>query len=189
MLKTYDYTEEQIEKFPDVICTIEDMIAEYGRQGEKSTFCRDCLDWGTCKGVKWSTCPYRKWYIKDVAKNKGKLIPNKCKRWTPAEKEDFIRMVKKGVSYKELASIFGRGVSTLTETVQQLRNKGIDIPIRTSHHFKWTTKRINTLIKMRDKGITNKEIAKYFDVKIYILNTMIKKLRKKGVINNDFRRR
>jgi hypothetical protein len=59
-ISTTPIYEEPIEKYPEVVCTVDDLIKAYGRQGEIRRFCHECADWKTCRGVKWSTCPYRK---------------------------------------------------------------------------------------------------------------------------------
>jgi biotin operon repressor len=189
MLKTLDYHEQPIESFPEIVITTEDLIEAYGRQGEIRRFCHECVEWKTCKGTKWSTCPHRKYYIKEEVK--GKYQPKVIRRaanWTAQEDKMLIDLYNKGTDTQYIADQLGKNKRTITQRAAFLRQNGVEVVFK-KHRIDWTDK-LPQAIKLRKGGMSYKDICKTIGVGLGGLQHQLNKLRRKGLIKNvDGRRR
>jgi transposase-like protein len=54
----------------------------------------------------------------------------KNRKWTDAEREALIREFKRGATYDEISVLIGRSREQINATIQWLRRKGVDLPLR-----------------------------------------------------------
>jgi DNA-binding MarR family transcriptional regulator len=178
-------TDKVKESYNTQVCTVDDLIKAYGRQGEIRRFCHECADWKTCKGTKWSTCPHRKYYIKEEVKGKYQPKVSRYKRLTKEQKENIISMYRKGIRACDIARAMGIKSQTIQNVVRQLK----DFKYK-QNAIDWT-KYDKKIIESVNKGGVIRNLIEELGLTQYQVYERVKILKHKGVVdkNVDGRRR
>ena len=119
------------------------------------------IPWGELEG----SFPGRTWSAlkikhSDLTKDPAKS-PKKVKRWTKEEKELLLKLVKTGISYKEIAKQFpGRDPDALKAQYRYI-TRGRTVP--KGFNKQYTTEEDERLLGLRRDGIAWKEIERLFD--------------------------
>jgi DNA-binding MarR family transcriptional regulator len=175
-------TDKVKESYNTQVCTVDDLIKAYGRQGEIRRFCHECADWKTCKGTKWSTCPHRKYYIKEEVKGKYQPKVSRYKRLTKEQKENIISMYREGKWVCKIARITGIKPQTVQNIVRNLKD----------FRYKRTpidwNKYDNRIIESVKKGVVIRKLTEELGLSQYQIYERVKKLKQLGLIENkDYR--
>ena len=177
-------TDKVKESYNTQVCTVDDLIKAYGKKAEQHLFCSECAEWKTCRGVKKSTCPYRKWYVKNEIKDRKnkKEINKRWTRLTDETKQKIIDMYKQGYRVYQIANHLEITQATVYNYTRKLKEYK-----RSSQRFDWT-KHNDKLLEMFKGGMFYKDIANYFGVTKNQVHYGISELKKLGVIENiDYR--
>lgn len=168
---------------PTTICTTDDLIESYGKKAQKRAFCLDCIDYKTCKGSKWSICPYRRYYITEEMNSNKTNLTKKRQYYQLSEEQinQIIEKRKQGYTNKEIANSLGLARTNINSCFCRLKKKGIHIPAqRIKVNWNLYDEKI---IKLRKEGLFIRQIAKEIGVSTPTLSDHYQKLKKRGVIN------
>lgn len=171
-------TDKVKESYNTQVCTVDDLIQNYGKNGERRSFCTECADWETCKGSKWSTCPYRKEFIRETKSSKG--VNKSFYHFSEEETARLISLYKKGLSNPEIAEIMDTNKDRVRCRIYYLSTKGL-LKKRTKLHYDWN-KLDPKIVKLRKWGVILKEISNLLKINMITLTHRVKDLKKKGVL-------
>ena len=107
--------------------------------------------------------------------------------WTTKDVHTLVEMYRSGVKVEEIAAALGRTPSVIYAEAYNLRRAGVDIPLRCRRC--WTPKHDETLINLRQAGMTLTEIADALDIALSTVETHSAMLVRQGRLSRTDTRR
>mgnify|MGYP002772974116 FL=1 len=108
--------------------------------------------------------------------------------WTTKDVHTLVEMYRSGAKVEEIAAVLGRTPNVIYAEAYYLRRAGVDIPLRCRRC--WTPEHDETLINLRQAGMTLTEIADALDIALSTVETHSAMLVRQGRLpRTDTRRK
>jgi len=174
------------ESYNTQVCTVDDLIQNYGKKAEKDLFCLECADFKECKGINWLNCPHRTYYITEEVPNRGNDLKKKW-HFSKEEINIIIKLRKDGKTHKEIGEAVERAEQSITMKLRDLRKKGVYKVYKEVYQVYDWGKLDPKIIQLRKQGVMLRDISSLLGIGDGVLGKRIRKLKDMEVLKGDGR--